>query len=107
MDNYEEQEAKLAQIEDWFKRHDEQYLQFNQIPDYAKKSQRPDLCAFIYLNEGLPTVERSLYVIDSAGHDKVYLGWNRASLSHLTEEDVIYLLRCSIRFNGNALYMLV
>ncbi len=71
----------------------EEYLKFERIPD--KLHICPTLCGYLkvaslYKNPAKFSV--------AAEHDVVYMGW-LDDLRKVTEEDIVYLLRCGISFN--------
>ena len=74
---------------------DDQYLKFERIE--APPCARPDLCAFLKLNELVPG---KIDIVSAAEHDEIYLEVSPDALAKVaTFEDVVYLSRCGVRFS--------
>lgn len=75
-----------------------EFLEFDRIKD--PPSRRPDLCAFLLLDRLAPG---DTDIIAHAEHDSVWLGvdWERLQ-KEATFDDVVYLSRCGVRFDGDA-----
>ena len=72
--------------------HDE-FLKFERIEN--KRSNRPDLHAFLLLDELCPGDSD---MVDGAAHDEIFLGVSLEELAKvITEEQVIELVRCGVR----------
>src|SRR5438552_254934 len=97
MNDYEEIQAKLAQVQKWFDECPE-FLEFKNIPLGQRKYHRPDLCAFLYLEERLGRGEEK-DLIDGAGHEEIFLSYESQDIAKLTEEDVLYISRCGVRYD--------
>ena len=94
------------QLEDLFDKHEDEYLNFEKIPKAQRRHHRPDICAFIFIDEKMPGKGDIIsgsrfdeYTID-AGPENYDDPWP------LTEDDVIYLLRCGISWQDGGLYSL-
>ena len=94
----------MNKVEKLFEKHEEEYADFEHIPEKDRRHPRPDVCAFIYLHEKLGG---SGDAISAAGHDEIWLDWDDKELKKLTDEDVLYLTRCGVRYNGEGLAMFV
>ena len=90
----------MSEIAEIFEKHNDEYLKFERVEN--KRSRRPDLHAFLLLDELFPS---DFYIICSAAHDEI---WLDADGEDLTEEQVIELSRCGVRFDdGDGLCMFV
>ncbi len=92
-DNYEKDTNTLTKLFDKF---DDEYLKFDRIKKVDRKHEREDLCAMLYLHEKLGG---SGDAVCAAEHDEIYLDWAGDDLLKLTEEDVLYLVRCGVRYS--------
>ncbi len=81
-------------IHDLFEKHENDYLRFEKVEN--KKSTRPDLHAFILLNELFP---RDRDLICSAAHDEIWLDVDTGEIETLTENQIIELNRCGVRYD--------
>ena len=82
-------------IDALFDKHDGEFLHFERIPPDQRRHPRPDLCAMVYLHERFGG---SGDAVSCARHDEIWLDWD-ATACELTEEDVVYLRRCGVRFD--------
>lgn len=97
----EEDDSPSTEVEGWFKTHGDEFLKFERIPAYARKHSRPDLCAMLYLHDKFGGKGDA---VACAAHDEIWLDWEA---NVLTEEDVIYLHRCGVRYDDGQLAMFV
>jgi hypothetical protein len=82
-------------LKEMFKKCDDDFLEFSRIPiDERRHKTRPDLCAFIYLDEKLGG---SRDVVSRADYDKIWLSFK--NLDKLTLEDVLYIHRCGVSYD--------
>ncbi len=84
------------EIEERFNHHHDEYLKFERIQKGDRLSNRPDICAFIYLDRLKPG---KTSMIGSVGHGEIFLDFDEADCMKLTERDVIYLIRCGVRLS--------
>ena len=91
-------------FEHLFGKHEQYYVQFEQIDNPLHN--RPDLAAFLLLAELCPG---SGDIIGAAEHDEVYLSIDveKGLLPVVTEENIIYLLRCGVSYREECLRMVV
>lgn len=68
---------------------------FDSIPN--KRSRRPDLHAFLMLDELFPGTTD---MVCSAEHDEIFLDVSEEQVATLTDEQIIELSRCGIRYSG-------
>lgn len=72
------------------------YLKFYRIE--FKRSQRPDLHAFLLLDELFPNTGR--YMVSESGHDKFYLEPDGTKLGALTDDHILELVRCGVLYDN-------
>lgn len=90
-------------MEERFNKYLDEYLKFERVEN--KKNKRADLHGFLLLDELFPG-DRNM--ICDAEHDEIWL--NRGQqLTKLTDENIIELTRCGIRYDSefNCLAMFV
>jgi hypothetical protein len=81
-----------------FDKHFPEYLKFENIDPALCPSRRPDLCAFIRLDKMFPA-EHYEDIICGTNHDEIFLNVSVDSFKNVaTDEDVLYLVRCGVRF---------
>ncbi len=88
-------------VEELFDKHNSSFLEFDYIPPAERRHPRPDLCAMLYLHERLGGEGDA---VSCAEHDEIFLDWQP---NELTEDDVIYLTRCGVRYGEYGLCMFV
>ncbi len=85
----------LEQMVQWFETHNDEYCKFEGVR--APRSSRRDLCGFMLLDLLVGGTEK---MIGAAEHDEIYLSVDVDQLAEvITEDDVITLLRCGIRYD--------
>lgn len=93
----------LDEMEDLFDDDGDEYLKFERVEN--KRSSRPDIHAFILLNELVPGTRD---MIAAAEHDEIYLDVDPETLAEVaTEEQIIELIRCGVRYSDDSLRMFV
>ena len=81
-----------------FKSHEDEFLK-------AEGDMPKDLEAFIYLQTLVPSDED---IIVSAEHDKIWLSTDMEMLAKVaTDEDILYLVRRGVMYDGDGLTMFV
>ena len=93
---------KEAGIEELFEKHNNEFLEFDRVEN--KRSNRPDLHAFILLDQLFPGDSN---MISSAEHDEIWLDITTEDIENLTEDQIIELVRCGVRYDEEALCMFV
>ena len=88
------------EMEEIFERYNDDYLKFERVEH--KRSDRPDLHAFLLLDELFPG---NRDMISYAEHDEFYLDINDDDIQKLTEKQVLELIRCGVMYNGEGLWM--
>lgn len=88
-------------LEELFDSRDDEYLKFSRIEN--KRSSRPDLHAFLLLDELAPG---GYDMVCSASHDEIWLSPALEDLApHVTEDQVVELIRCGVRVSDGCLCM--
>jgi hypothetical protein len=92
----------ITQLKALFEKHRTEYLKFTRIEN--KYSKRPTLHALILIDKILDTdVEDQCDIISGATSDEIFLEPMKEELARLarliTEEQVIELIRCGVRYN--------
>lgn len=82
-------------MKELFKKHADEQCRFYLIPDGDRLHVRPDLCAMLYLHERFGGVGDA---VEWAEQSKLWLDF---PCEGLTEEDVIYILRCGVCYDGD------
>jgi len=91
------------ELENLFEIHEDQFLKSENIK--KRKHSRPDLCAFLILDElqhRSDGIDSSENIVTHAEHDIIYLHISPESiLSVITESDILDLIRCGVCFNSD------
>lgn len=76
----------------------EEFLKFDRVEN--KRSQRPDLHAFLLIDELAPATRNGQDMVSAAEHDEIYLSVSPERLAAVaTREQVIELSRCGVRYD--------
>lgn len=86
-----------------FESYFDDYLEFEEIEN--KRSNRPDLHAFLLLEELFPT-DKKCDMISCASHDEFWLDISFEQIEKLTDDQILELVRCGVRFDDDSLCML-
>jgi hypothetical protein len=73
----------------------EEFLKFEKVEN--KRSQRPDLHAFLMLEELFPGTSDLVW---SASHDEIWLDVDDDQVETLTDEQILELSWCGVRHDG-------
>lgn len=85
---------ELAEL---FEKHNDEYIKFERVEN--KRHSRPDLHAFLLLDELCPS-ENDSDMVAAAEHDEIYLDVDVEDLAVVVSEDqVIELTRCGVRYS--------
>lgn len=91
------------QLHDLFKRYEDEYLNFHLIANPTSK--RPDLHAFALLDRLVPATGD---MVSATSHDEIWLSIELEALAAVvTEDQVLELVRCGVRFDSEGLCMFV
>lgn len=82
------------------------FLKFDRIPADQRLSSAPDICAFIYLDRKFPD-NRELGMISSAEQDEIWLRIYSEQVEQLTDDEILYLTRCGVRYDEGSLAMFI
>ena len=82
-------------IKELFEKHNGEYLEFDRVEN--KRSRRPDLHAFLLLDELYPGKNA---IISSAEHDEFWLDISEGQIAVMSEDTVIELARCGVRYDS-------
>jgi hypothetical protein len=86
-------------IEELFDKYEDEYLKFDRIE--KKFSNRPDLHAFILLDQLMPGTSD---MVSAAGHDIIYLDIDAEKFLEIATEDIIRdLSRCGVHVDEDSL----
>ena len=83
-----------------FEKHNEEYLKFGHLKN--KRSNRPDLHAFLLLDELFP---EGRDMVAAAEHDEIWLDVDEAQAASLTDEQIIELVQCGVSAGDEGLIM--
>lgn len=91
-------------IEAIFDKYHDEYLKFDRVEN--KRSNRPDLHAFLLLNELFPC-DTDRDMISAAAHDIIYLDIDAEDIEKIPEDKLVELIRCGIGYDDDSLCMFV
>lgn len=83
--------------ENRFEAVDDDYGEFDKVQN--KRSQRPDLHAFLLLDELFPAPGRGM--VSAADYDKIWLEIEDEQVDKLTDEQILELVRCGVMYDGD------
>jgi uncharacterized protein (DUF934 family) len=90
-------QEKAEQIAAWFEKHEEEGSEFDHIPAEDLLHPQDDICAMLKVSSLMKDpAEFNL----RAKHDGIYFG-DIEDLGDVTEEDVLYLVRCGVCWDDN------
>ncbi len=93
---------EIEEIEKLFEKHDDsEYLNFKRVEN--KLSLRRDLHAFIMLDRLFPGI---VDIVSSSEHDIIWLDVSSEDIVTLSEDQIIELIRCGVRFDEESLTIL-
>ncbi len=82
-------------LHDRFEAVNDDFLKFERID--KPRHRRPDLCAFILLDELVPGTSD---IVSAAEHDEIFLDVDCDKLQAIASDDnILELVRCGVRFN--------
>ena len=74
----------------------DEFLKFEKVA--SKRSQRPDLHAFLMLDELFPGTSD---LVSSASHDEIWLDVDDDQVETLTDEQILELSYCGVRHDSD------
>ena len=87
-------------IQGIFEKFEDEYIKFSRIEN--KRSTRPDLHAFLLLDELFPG---NCDMISCAEHDEFWLDIEPEQMEELTEDQILELVRCGVICDYDSLKM--
>ena len=84
----------IDEIRKIFEKYEDEYLEFDKI--LAKTSNRKDLHAFNLLDRLFPS---NFDIVSAAAHDEIWLEVTPEQLGIATEEQILELIRCGVRYD--------
>lgn len=84
-------------LEKRFEKYDDEYIEFDRIEN--KRSKRPDLHAFMLLDELFPA-KNDTDMISAAEHDQICLNISAKQINSLDDEELIELIRCGVIYDS-------
>lgn len=94
-------------IKELFRKHSDEFLEFKKIPEDQRLSKRPDLHAFILLDQIFPDDGRGIDMVCAAWHDEIALTPKTEDIKDASEDQIIQLIRCGVRLDDDYLVMFV
>lgn len=86
----------MKTLEQRFEQHNNEYLKFDKVE--AKRSNRPDLHAFLLLDSLFPA---DVVMVSAAEHGEIFLNVDLDLFSDfIRDETIIELVRCGVRLNN-------
>jgi len=79
-----------------FEKFDDDFCKFDRVEN--KTSKRPDLHAFMLLDRLFPG---DYDIVSAASHDEIWLDVDSDQIENLTEEQVLELTRCGVRYDSS------
>jgi hypothetical protein len=92
------------EIEAVFEKYEDDFIRFERIPESERLHRRPDICAFLKLDQMSPGTTD---IVCWAGHDEIAVDVDLERCDALTEADIVYLIRCGCRFDDGGIRMFV
>lgn len=83
--------------EERFNQFDNEYLNFDAVQD--KRSYRPDLHAFLLLDDLFPNPGTDM--VAAAEHDEFWLDVCDDKIAKLTDDQILELVRCGVRYDSD------
>lgn len=86
------------EIMEFFYNNEQYYLKFKDISPERKFHNRPDINAFIILDNLVPGFTD---IVEAAEHDQIFLNISVEDLCNVaTHDDIKDLIRCGVRYNS-------
>lgn len=92
----------MIDVKELFEKHNEEFLKFDRIEEPLVDA--PDLCAMLYMTNFLTTEQCECHhnIILYSEHDEIFFSIDVDYFSEIASEfDVIYLIRCGVRYSEN------
>lgn len=88
----------MSDLHDKFGLVNEDYCKFELVEN--KRSSRPDLHAFLVLDEIFPSSGRD--IVAAASHDVIYLEPDGDDLVRLNDSEILELVRCGVMYDSES-----
>lgn len=85
----------MSDLYDKFEAVNDDYGKFELVKN--KRSERPDLHAFLVLDEIFPAAGRD--IVSAASHDVIYLEVDGDDLVRLMDSEILELVRCGVMYD--------
>lgn len=99
-DHDEDLDVDLSTMAQRWDQFEDDFLLFDRIPPPERPFSSSDLCAWALLDKKFPSA-RGLDMVSGAGHDQVWLRITRTEIAQLTDEEILYLVRCGVMFESD------
>lgn len=93
-------EVNLDGMAERWERVNDEFIKFENIPKSDRPFTSPDICAFALLDKKFPA-ERDFDMVSCAGHDEIYLRIESEQIAQLTDDEILYLTRCGVRYEDD------
>ena len=101
MYDHEDDPVEERMQDRWRRVSGDEYMKFDRVE--AKLSRRADLHAFMRLDELFPEGGDCMDLICSAADDEYWLDVTDVQIESLTDDQIIELARCGVRYYGEGL----
>lgn len=92
-------------LEALYEKHEDEFCKFDRVKN--KSTTRGDLHAFLLLDRLIPS-PTGCDIVSAANHDEIYLDTDPEEFVKVaTEDHVIEIMRCGVRFDGSGFQMFV
>jgi hypothetical protein len=91
------------EMEAFWEEHEDEYIRHENITAERRLHRRPDINAFLLLDKLCPGPNSNGYfmeMVSGAEHDEIFLDVSSEDISHATDEDLLDLIRCGVRYSG-------
>lgn len=88
----------MSELHDRFELVNDDYCKFELVE--SKRSSRPDLHAFLILDDKFPSSERD--IVAAASHDVIYLEIDADDLDKLLDSEILDLVRCGVMYDSES-----
>lgn len=99
MSDYDEDVDMSAMGLRWERVNDD-FLKFEEIAESERPFSSPDLCAWALLDKRFPSA-RGLDMVSAAEHDEIWLRIEDHEIAQLTDDEILYLTRCGVRYEDD------
>ena len=83
-------------LQDRFESVNDDYGKFELVEN--KRNSRPDIHAFLVLDEIFPSSGRD--IVSAASHDVIYLEIDGDELDRLLDSEILEIVRCGVMYDG-------